>query len=213
MIEALIIFIREVLLPLGVWGVLAGGFLEEIVAPVPSSLVMLSAGFFFLTMPLSASFIITLIFKLVIPITIGVVAGSMIYYYLGYVFGRPFIERYGRLLAVGWADVERLDERLKRSGSDEWVLFGLRVFPLIPNIAINLGFGLARYPWRKFLVIITAGTALRALILAIIGSVTGNLYLAYADLIDKFENRILVILIILALVFIIYRVAKQRKLL
>ncbi|MBI2482153.1 MAG: VTT domain-containing protein [Candidatus Vogelbacteria bacterium] len=212
MIEMMITFIREVLWPLGAGGVLAAGFLEEVIAPIPSALVMLSAGFLFLTMPVSVSFVSTLILKLIIPITIGVVAGSMIYYYVGYVFGRPFIERYGCWLGVGWPDVERLDQRLQRSNRDELVLFSLRVFPLIPNIAINLGFGLARYHWRKFLVIILAGTAVRVFILAIIGSLAGNLYSTYADLINRFENGIFAILIISILIFSSYRLIKQYKL-
>lgn len=209
MIETLVTFIRDVLLPLGAWGVLAGGFLEEIVAPVPSSLVMLSSGFVFLTWPPGADFWFTLIFKIVLPLTAGITIGSLIYYYLGYAVGRPFIERFGRYLGVNWGQIEQFEIRLKNSYRDELVLLGLRVVPVVPNIAINLGCGLLRYPWQKFLPIIILGSAVRAAGLAIIGAMVGEIYLNYASVIDQFEKIVLVFLVASGLVYLGWRRKKQ----
>ncbi len=205
MIETLVTFIRDVLLPLGAWGVLAGGFLEEIVAPVPSSLVMLSSGFVFLTWPPGGDFWLTLLVQIVIPLTIGITAGSLIYYYLGYFVGRPFVARFGRYLGVNLGHLDQFEQKLKSSYRDELVLLGLRIVPVIPNIAINLGCGLLRYPWPKFLLVIVVGSALRAAGLAAAGAAVGEIYVKYGAVIDQFEKLVLVFLVAGGLLYLTWR--------
>ena len=47
MIAETIVLIEKTLLPLGAFGIFVASLLEEVVAPIPSALVQLSAGFSF----------------------------------------------------------------------------------------------------------------------------------------------------------------------
>ncbi len=176
----------------GAWGVFLSTMLEEIVAPIPSPIVPLAAGFFLL--PSDAGFISTVLhdaFSIALPVATGVTIGSAAVYAIGYFGGKPVIERTARWTGITWPEIEMAEKRITQGRGDEWALLGLRILPIVPGVAISGFCGLVRYPFSTFIIITPIGSFIRAFGLGLLGWQVGELYEVYAHAIAKFEKYLL----------------------
>lgn len=214
MIETIVSFIEGLLVPYGALGVFAASFIEEVVAPIPSALVLLASGFAFLHgEPFSFSYLSTLLFVIVIPASLGMALGSLFVYGLGFISGKPAITKFGRYFGISWHDIEKAEERFSGTSADEITLFLLRVLPVVPNTAVSAFCGLIRFPVGKYLLISAGGLAVRALVVSLIGAQVGSLYDRYEIYFDRAENYILALLstVTLVLLFVLYRRTRSKK--
>lgn len=215
MIEHGISYIQSIIAEYGALGVFIATLIEEIVAPIPSAVVPLAAGFFLL--PADAPFALVFVEAIplvALPVALGLAAGSAIVYGLAYYGGKPLIERNRRLLGISWRDVERIEAKMTKGKRDEAALFALRLIPIIPGVALSGFCGIVRYPFYRFITITLIASGLRAFVLALLGWQAGEFYLKYLDLIEEFEKQILIALIVLVVLLGIayYFWAKNRKL-
>ena len=197
MIEQGILYIQSIISAYGAWGVFAAVIIEEVIAPIPSSLVPLAAGFFLL--PADAGFLlvtIEAIFLVARPVGGGISLGSTALYWLAYDGGKPAIEKSRRYIGISWKDVERIERKMTKGRRDEITLFALRLLPIIPGFALSAFCGAVRYPFSPFLLITVAGSGLRAFVLALVGWQAGELYLRYLEIIERSEKQILIALLI-----------------
>ena len=200
MIEATVHFIETNLVPLGALGVFFATVLEEVIAPIPSAVVTLTAGFAFLKGAFSLPFLQTLVFTIAIPSALGVALGSLLVYTLAFISGKPALERWGKWLGVSWSDVEKAQGKFARTSADDLTLFFLRTIPLIPSVAVSALCGLVRMNVLRYIIISFCGSLVRASILALIGWQVGAVYHVYADQFEKFERIILIALALLTVV-------------
>ncbi|MEX1027567.1 MAG: DedA family protein [Candidatus Paceibacterota bacterium] len=212
MITALITFIEETLIPFGGIGVFAASLLEEVLAPIPSALVQMGAGFFFLTPfeSVSVAFVTTALVQVIIPASLGVALGSLVVYYIGFYAGKPALQRWGAYFGLTWRDVERGHEKFRQTQADATVLFFLRVAPIVPSVAISAVCGVIRMNLWRYLLYSFLGTAIRVTFLAMIGWQVGQLYREYYGVIDHFESAVLLGSLILFFVFLLYKLVRRR---
>jgi membrane protein DedA with SNARE-associated domain len=202
MIEKLTSYIQPIISEYGASGVLLATLLEEIIAPIPSPLVPLAAGFFLL--PVDGGFLEIIrqaLFIIAFPVALGITLGSLAVYGLGWRGGKPIIEKSKKWIGLSWGDLEKTERKLTRGKSDEIALFILRVLPIIPGVAISGFCGIVRYPLKTFAVITFLGALTRAIALGVLGWYAGVAYTTYAEIISKMENYIFAVLIISALFF------------
>jgi membrane protein DedA with SNARE-associated domain len=214
MIKQLISLIQPTIIEYGAFGVLLATLLEEIIAPIPSPLVPLSAGFFLL--PVNENFIEIAnqaLFVVAFPVALGITSGSLAVYGIGYWGGKPAIEKSRKWLGLNWKDLEKTKNKLIRGKGDEIILFILRALPIVPGVAISGFCGIVRYPVKTFAVITFLGAFVRASALAIIGWYVGAAYIIYSEIISKSEKYIFVALIVLAAFFIgwLYFLRKRKR--
>lgn len=214
MIENIIIYMQLIIPEYGAWGVFVATLIEEVIAPIPSPLVPLAAGFFLL--PTSISFAEVALrgaLTIAVPVSIGISIGSALVYALGFFGGKPVIEKTRKWTRINWKDAERLGERLPRGKGDEITLLILRILPIVPGVAISGFCGVVRYPFKKFIIATSLGSFIRAAILSMIGWQVGELHAAYADIISKFEGYILLGVFFLLLLFLVgnYIVRKKKE--
>ncbi|MDD1775520.1 MAG: VTT domain-containing protein [Methanobacterium sp.] len=188
------------------WTVFLGCILEQILVPIPASLIVLSTTFLVMQ---GASFsiesLLTLIVKIVIPGALGITIGSFFYYYLAYKLGKPFINRTSRFLGVSVEDVEKVEYQFKESRYDDIFMFLGRCVPIIPSIAINLFCGLIRYDLKKYILTTFFGSAVQILGWGMVAWLAGNLYQTLETNISFLGNIVLVIIVLIVVGFIIYR--------
>lgn len=211
MIETAVIFLQNTLLPLGAAGVFLAAFLEEVIAPIPSTMVLLGSGFILASGPLSSDTFISLVFTIAIPASLGMTIGSLFVFGVAWFFGKPAIEKWGKWLGFSWEDVEKSREKFSRGPKDEITLFSLRAIPIVPSVAISAFAGIVRFPLKTYLICTFLGSIVRALILGFIGSRVGALYFAYADRISEVESAVLWIFMLAFVGFFAYRFLKNRK--
>jgi len=212
MIEQGILYIQSVIAAYGAWGVLLAVLIEEVVAPIPSGLVPLAAGFFLL--PPDAGFAVVgakALFLVALPAAIGISIGSSIFYGIAYYGGKPVIEQTKRYTGISWKDIERIEKRMAVGKRDEITLFVLRMLPVIPGFALSGFCGIVRYPFSKFLVITFLGSGLRAFALALAGWQAGEFYIRYMEVIDHFEKQIFIALLLTIVLFTVLYYAWSRS--
>lgn len=191
MIETLIAYIQSIVVAYGAFGVFLATLLEEIVVPIPSPLVPLAAGF--LLLPAETSLTMVALkgaTTIALPVALGISIGSSVVYGIGYVGGKPTIEKCQRWLGLSWHDMENVEKRLTRGAGDKIILLVLRMLPVVPGVAVSGFCGVVRYPFVTFALITLLGAFVRALVLGILGWKVGELYTVYVGAITRFENQI-----------------------
>jgi membrane protein DedA with SNARE-associated domain len=205
MIETIVAFIQQTVFPLGALGVFVAEFVEEVIVPIPSAMILLGSGFVFLKGSISLSFLNTLFFTVVIPATAGLTIGSLVIYLLVFKFEKPFIEKFGKYLTIEQKDLDQMNERFNSGKLDEIFIILARIFPIVPSVVIAVFCGLIKMPWKKYLIITIIGAFFRSLILSLVGWQVGELYIKYAGAIGKIENTGLILLVVAFLGFVGYR--------
>ena len=196
----------------GPWAVFGGSILEQIVTPIPSSVVVLGASFFLMKgVAMSAGSLQTMFFNISIPAALGVTLGSLLYYGISYKIGIPFVERAGKYLGVSVEDLEGVEKRVKESRYENLFLFTARCVPVIPSIAISLFCGLIRYNPRNYVLITFFGAMVQASILGIIGWQFGNFYLTISERLSFIDNIILVVLVLVVLIFVLKKRSEKKR--
>lgn len=196
----------------GALGVFFGSILEQIIAPIPSSMVVLGSSFFIMKgNHLSLESMVKLLLNVTLPAALGITTGSLVYYTLSYKIGAPFIERTGKYLGVSVEDVYNVEKRVRESKYDNLFLFAVRCIPIIPSIAVNLFCGLIKYPLKKYLVITFFGAMIQATILGIAGWQLGNAYMTYVNNLSILTNIISVIIVIGVIFYIIRKRREKRE--
>ena len=147
------------------------------------------------------------IFLVVLFGTIGALLGAYINYFLALWLGRPVIYKFanskiGKLLMINGEKVQRAEDYFNKKGVVT-TLVG-RLIPVIRQL-ISIPAGLARMNLALFTIFTTIGALIWNIVLALVG------YFAHgqADLIDKYNKELSVIIVILLALFIIYFVVKH----
>jgi len=205
MIETLILFLQIHVLPWGAGGVFVASVSEEVVAPIPSALVMTMSGFLLVVGPVSVKTILALIFKVALPAAFGVTIGSYVVYGIARWGGRPIIERWGKYVGLYWSDIEKLQNKLSGTKKDEIIIGVARVLPFVPSVAISAFCGILGMNASKYFYITFLGVFLRGIILGAIGWQVGSLYGKYAAVISDLESYILYTIIITLAIFVVLK--------
>jgi len=211
MIESLVHFVQVSILPWGAMGVFVASVIEEVIAPIPSALVMTMSGFLFVTGPVSAKAILALIFKVAIPAALGVTLGSYAIYYAAKFGGKFLIEKWGRYLGLYWSDIEKMQNKLGGTRKDELIIAIARIIPFVPSVAISAFCGILEMNVFKYFVISFVGVFLRGIVLGALGWQVGNVYEKYAQTFSSIENTVLISTIFALGVFIVLKYRSRSR--
>lgn len=211
MIETLVHFLQENILPLGAFGVFLASVIEEVLAPIPSALIMTMSGFIFVPEGFSLTSVSKLIFTVAIPASIGVTLGSYFVYFISRFGGRLIIEKFGKYVGLYVSDIEKLEQKMSGTKKDELFIGLARVIPIVPSVAISAFCGIIEMNVFKYFYLTLAGTFVRGLILGGIGWQVGNVYEKYAALIQDLEKWILLSTILGLMVFVVIKYSKRGK--
>ena len=179
-------------------------FLENIIPPIPSEIIMPLGGFFVYQGNLN--FYILVIFGL-----IGTVLGALPWYYLGKFLNERklsnFIDSKGKFLGVTSKDLKRSKLWFDKYGVS--LVFWGRLIPGIRTL-ISVPAGIELMPLRKFLVWTTLGSLIWVMLLTLSGYLFGENYKIIEQYIDNFKIFIKPLLIII-LIFFIFKYFKDFK--
>ena len=151
------------------WFTLIGAFIEELIAPIPSPLVMTLSG------SIAASQQRTVLFLLVLACigSAGKTLGSYLIYLVADKAEDFFIDRFGRFLGVSHGDTEGLGKMFSQGRRDDVTIFLLRAIPIMPTAPVSVIAGLIKLNVRTYIISSFLGTIVRNMI---------YLYLGYTSL-------------------------------
>ena len=202
--------VTQVYESVGYLGVALWVAIESVIVPIPSELVLPFAGFLVgeaaAIEPLTGqpwSF-----WLVVLAGTIGATVGSLIAYAIGALGGRPILERWGRIVGITPADLDRADAFFLRYG-DAASFFG-RMVPVIRSL-VSFAAGVARMPLLRFTLFSFLGSLPFTALLVFAGVQLGANWETIGGVIKQFEYAIVAILFLVILVWIWFRIIRPRR--
>ncbi|WAU72673.1 DedA family protein [Acinetobacter sp. TR11] len=156
-------WVLSIMEKLGYLGIAFLMFLDNIFPPIPSEIIMPSAGY------TAAKGELTLI-GVIIAGSIGSLLAAALLYWMGRKIPQhhlfTLVERYGKYLRISVADLEKSLTWFEKYGH-RIVFFG-RIVPALRSL-ISIPAGMSKMPFSKFMAYSTAGTILWTTLLAYVG--------------------------------------------
>jgi membrane protein DedA with SNARE-associated domain len=201
--------VTQVYEAVGYLGVALWVAIESVIVPIPSELILPFAGFLVgegvAIEPLTgAPWNLVLV---VLAGTIGATVGGLIAYAIGFWGGRPVLERWGRILGISAADLDRTEAFFIRYGAAA-SFFG-RMVPVVRSL-VSFGAGIGRMSLARFTVFTFLGSLPWTLLLVVVGVQLGENWLAVGATLKQFELAIVGILAVAVIAFLWVRVARPR---
>ena len=183
-------------------------FLENIIPPIPSEIIMPLGGFFVYQQKLN--FYILVFWGL-----LGTILGSLPWYYLGRLVNEKrlsnFLDKQGKYLGISSNDLSKSKRWFDKYGVS--LVFWGRLVPGIRTL-ISIPAGVELMPLRKFLIWTTLGSLIWVALLTYAGYLFGENYPiieTYIDQIKYFVKPILILVFIYFLIKLLFRLVKRYR--
>ena len=172
-------------------------FLENLIPPIPSEIIMPLGGFFVYTGDLN-------FYILIVSGLIGTVVGALPWYFLGKLLNEKklsnFIDRKGKFVGISLKDLDK--SRLWFEKYGVLLVFWGRLIPGIRTL-ISVPAGIELMPLNKFLIWTSLGSLIWVIFLTSAGYLFGENYEIIGLYIDNFKIILKPIFVILILFFLI----------
>ena len=179
-------------------------FLENIIPPIPSEIIMPLGGFLVFQGKLN-------FYILIFAGLIGTLLGAIPWYYLGRFLNEKklasLIDSKGKLLGITSNDLNKSKVWFDQYGVS--LIFWGRLIPGIRTL-ISVPAGIELMPLKKFLIWTSLGSLIWVILLSLSGYIFGENYKVIESYINDFKVLLKPLLIVL-LVFIIYKFIKNIK--
>lgn len=186
---------------LGYFGIALLMFLDNVFPPIPSEVIMPSAGFTAAQGQLH-------IFGVILAGSLGSLVAAALLYFLGRKISEQhlfrWVEYYGKYLFIKTEDVKKALSWFERYGH-RVVFFG-RMIPAVRSL-ISIPAGMSKMPFWKFMLYSSLGTVIWTTFLACLGYYFGN----NTELMERILSQVSYVVIALVVVFLGWWVYRQKK--
>lgn len=189
------------------WFVFIGSLLEEVIAPIPSPLVMLLGG------SISAGQGSPLLFIGLLAL-IGAVSktlGSLLIYVISDKAEDVVIDKFGKFLGVSHTDTEGLGKFFGQGKRDDIAIFLLRAVPVMPTAPVSVIAGLIKIDLKTYLIGTFLGLVVRNLIYLYLGYTSLGALESLSEGFDSLEKIGYLILAVFAGVVLLWMYRKRRR--
>lgn len=203
MIQSIIDWLVNAISTIGYPGVFISVFLESFFAPIPSEIILPFSGF------VASTGKMDLVFVIVIA-TVAAYLGSLPFYFIGKWGEKPvinFINKYGKYLFIQQKDVDKVFGAFDKYGKG--VVFFGKLIPMIRTL-ISFPAGVAKMQFARFSMYTLFGSLTWNILLTYAGYQLGDHWSVVSKWIEKYQNVILVLIIIAVLLYIIRGIKSRR---
>lgn len=198
-------WILNVMQQLGYWGIMILMFLDNVIPPIPSEVIMPSAGY-------TASQGHLNIIGVILAGCIGSLLAAALLYWLGSKCPNEkifhFCDRYGKYIGIKGHDMQQALDWFEQRGHNI-VLFG-RMMPAIRSL-ISVPAGMSGMPFAKFILYSTLGTIPWTTFLALVGYYVGQNKALMTQIFSQFGYFILSIVAIVLSYFLWKKYQKNKR--
>lgn len=178
--------------------------LENIFPPIPSEVILTFSGY--MITYTSLNLILIILFS-----TLGSLLGAILLYFLGKIISLESLyyfssSKLGKLLCINEKDVNMTNQWFSSHGNS-CVFFG-RFIPIIRSL-ISIPAGINRMNLFKFSLFSFLGSLIWNSVLILLGNILGNNFTLVVDVLKKYSNITLILMIIFLIVFTVIK--KRRK--
>ncbi|GAA5008737.1 DedA family protein [Acinetobacter puyangensis] len=196
-------WVLNIMEQLGYFGIALLMFLDNIFPPIPSEIIMPSAGY-------TASQGQLQLFGVIIAGSIGSILAAAVLYWIGRKIPKSvlfnWVDRYGKYLFIKSTDVSKALHWFEQYGH-RIVFFG-RMIPAIRSL-ISIPAGISGMPFGKFILYSSIGTLIWTTFLACIGFYFGENQVLMQSVLNKAGLLILIGFIAYLMLFLYKKFAKK----
>jgi membrane protein DedA with SNARE-associated domain len=185
----------------GILAVIIGVFVETVIVPIPSPLIMMAAGAMLIT---SSSLASVLLMAIMISIVAGLtqIIGSLLLYIPSYYLGKPFIMKFEKLHGVSWDEISEFEKKFNGRGQ-RFTIFLLRAIPIMPLSIVSALCGLLKVNFKDYALYSFLGTILRNFCLILLGWFFKEAYVTSAMSFDNIESIIMIVIVLLIVAYVV----------
>lgn len=144
---------------------LVGSFIEELIAPIPSPIIMTMAG----SIAQTQGKVLPYLLVLAVMSSIAKTGAGWLLYFIADVAEDVFMTRFGKFFGVSHQEIERIGAYISGGWKDSVVLFLLRSIPVMPSSPISVTCGAIKINLRTFLVATFFGSIIRSFFFLYLG--------------------------------------------
>ncbi|MCM2325431.1 MAG: VTT domain-containing protein [Candidatus Woesearchaeota archaeon] len=185
----------------GMIAVVLGVIIETVIVPLPSPLIIMTAGFILIPHGTIVQIILAALWISVIA-GIAQTFGSYLLYGIGYFGGKPIIQRYEKLHGVSWKEIQQFEKKFKGK-NESFMIFLLRALPIMPLSVISGLAGIMKIDFKRYTIMTFFGTVPRNIVLALCGFFFSGFYEIIAKRIDNAETIMTVFAVLLICLYIL----------
>jgi membrane protein DedA with SNARE-associated domain len=146
--------------------VFVGTFIEELISPIPSFLVLIPSGAAAEARHASIGYLLLLM----ILSACGRIIAALILYWLADKFEDKLLANGRRFFGVSHKEIERVGQRLGKARKRDWIiLFLMNAVPIFPTAALSVTCGFLKVRMKLFMLCTFFGTMVNSLIYMLIG--------------------------------------------
>lgn len=178
-----------------IWYVFFGEVIEEILSPIPSQIVLLTAG----SIAFAQGHTLWILVVLTLVAALAKTVATMLYYVLGDKLEDVLVPRFGKYIGVTHEDVESIGKRLDKGGKREFLsLFAIRCLPILPSAPVSLVCGVLKISLKTFWWASLAGNLVRGGMMLLTGYLGFDVFEAFLH--GSFSSRTWLVLAIFLLI-------------
>ncbi|MGB3767068.1 MAG: DedA family protein [Phormidesmis sp.] len=205
MTENILNWVTNVVTGFGYWGIAFMMFLENLIPPIPSELVMPLAGY-------AASQGELNLWSAIAFGSAGSLLGALLWYYVGFYLGldrlKALLDRYGRWVGLSSKDLDNAQRWFAKRGT--WTVGICRMIPGIRTY-VSIPAGVTGMPLAPFLLYSAVGTVLWTAFLTLAGYFLGNEYERIGVWLSPVAKVVSVILIVVVVGWFARRILSRRR--
>jgi membrane protein DedA with SNARE-associated domain len=145
--------------------VLLGSFVEEVIAPIPSPIIMTAAG----SIAQAQNKPIEYLLVLSIIGALGKTIGASVLYFLSTKAEHFLLSWFGKFIGITEKEVESIGKHISGSKRDIIVLAIVRSLPIVPSAPVSVVCGLLKVQFKLFILATFLGTIIRDAVYLYVG--------------------------------------------
>ena len=178
-----------------------GGLIEEIIAPIPSPIIMTTAG----SIALEQNRTILYVVGISLLAAVGKTIGAWVIYYVADVGEDIVLSRFGKFLGISHKEIESLGKRFNNTWKDDVLLVLLRAIPIFPGAPVAAVCGLIKLNMRTYLQSTFIGVWIRSMIFAFTGYYGMSHVNQYIASAEGVGNLIFLLLVGIPALYFVYK--------
>ncbi len=186
--------------------VFSGAFIEELIAPIPSPLVMTLGG----SLAKSQGHAYVLLFFLAFVGAVGKSIGGYIIYKFAHLLNAVLVGQWGKYIGVSQKQILAMSEKLGQGPKDAVALFLLRATPIVPTAPVSFAAGILQLDLKTYLISSAAGLWVRNIFYLYLGFTGTQALENINNDLDSFETIGYGIILLLIIAIFIYIFKKRR---
>lgn len=187
--------------------VTVGGLLEEIIAPIPSPLVGVTAG----SLALAQNKAVIYLFFIGLIAAGAKTFGCWIFYFIGDKAEDIITKRLGKFLGFSHKEIEGIGKLFNGTIRDEVILATIRAIPIMPTTPVSVACGFIKMRLSSYLLATFIGNYIRGMMFIFVGYSGLSVFKSVIEGVNSAESIMNVVIVLVLAGFLGFVYYKRKK--